>query len=264
MTRPHVVAHNLASLDGRVTTAPGVLLLHGDARWEAAVAGGGDAYAKLRRAVDPDAFLEGSGSFVREGDAPFHHPEPPPGERENLYADFLPDEVVHRAGHRGWFTVVDGRGRIEWRYKEYPDPEWAGWHVLVLTCSAAPPGYLAYLRRERIPYLVTVGERVDLVSALDGLYEKLGVRRVLSTAGGHLHGALLRAGLVDEIDLELAPAIIGGDRTPSLFGGPPLGIGDWPTRVEVTSAALEAGRVVIRCRVLGPVTPPDPAEAGAG
>lgn len=250
MTRPRVIAHNVASLDGRITTAPGVLLLFGDDRWERMVAGGGDAYARLRREVDPDAYLEGSGSFVREGDPPIRHPDPPADERPGLYADFLPAEVVHRAGHRGWFVVVDGRGRVTWRYKEYPDPEWAGWHALVLTCTTTPAGYLAYLRRERIPYLVTAGERVDLAVALDGLGAKLGVRRVLSTAGGELHGALLRAGLVDEIDLDLSPAVIGGEGTPALFDGPPLASHEQPTRVEITSVALEQGHVLIRCRVM--------------
>ena len=37
MPRPWVLAHNIASLDGRVTIGPGVLLLHGDERWSAVV-----------------------------------------------------------------------------------------------------------------------------------------------------------------------------------------------------------------------------------
>ena len=43
---------------------------------------------------------------------------------------------------------------------------WAGWHLLVLVSRATPPAYLAYLRDEEIPYLVTGEERVDLGQAL--------------------------------------------------------------------------------------------------
>ncbi len=34
MSRPQVVAHAIASLDGRVTLAPDILLLYGDERWQ--------------------------------------------------------------------------------------------------------------------------------------------------------------------------------------------------------------------------------------
>ena len=40
--RPRCVTYNMISVDGRVTLAPGVNLMAGDARWEAATAGMGD------------------------------------------------------------------------------------------------------------------------------------------------------------------------------------------------------------------------------
>ena len=66
-------------------------------------------------------------------------------------------------------------------------------------------------------------------------------------------GALLRAGLVDEIDLEVLPAAIGGRGTPSLFDAPPLGPGDWPVRLELTSVEQPGGgRLRLRYAVRGP------------
>ena len=52
-----------------------------------------------------------------------------PGVLLALYRDFLPAAVVNRPGQRGWFTMVDSRGRVRWVYKEWPGEEWAGWHL---------------------------------------------------------------------------------------------------------------------------------------
>jgi hypothetical protein len=35
MDRPKIVVHQTASVDGKLATAPGVLLLFGDERWQA-------------------------------------------------------------------------------------------------------------------------------------------------------------------------------------------------------------------------------------
>ena len=53
------------------------------------------------------------------------------------------------AAGRRWFAVVDGRGRVDLQFTEWPDPAWAGWHALVLTSHAAPDEHLALLRTAR-------------------------------------------------------------------------------------------------------------------
>jgi riboflavin biosynthesis pyrimidine reductase len=250
MPRPWVLAHNVASLDGRLTIAPGVLLLQGDERWSAVV-GDSDPYVALRQEFSPDAILEGSGSFVVDGVAPVDQPHDPAGDHPDLAHDFLPEHVVRRPSHQGWFTVVDGRGRVRWQYKEFPDPAWGGWHLLVLACGATPARYLADLHSQGIPYLVVGESRIDLAAALERLAGRLGVRRVLATGGGRLQGELLRQGLIDEVSLELAPTLIGGEATPALFDGRPLAAGEWPTRLRLNDVRVENGRVIIRAVVVG-------------
>jgi riboflavin biosynthesis pyrimidine reductase len=249
MSRPRVVIFASASVDGRLTLAPDVLLMFGDSRWDA-ISGSSGAYDWLRSTYQPQAFLEGSASLVKS-DA---EPDPLPsatGDPQALYEDHLPDAVVRRPGQRGWFTMVDSRGRIRWQYKEWPDEEWAGWHLLVLVSRRTPAEYLAYLQRETIPYLVAGEERVDLQLALEKLGSQLGVTRVLSTSPGKLGGALLRAGLVDEINVEFLPAIIGGTETPSLFDSPALEPDEWPTRLKLLSTHVQAGgQVWLRYEVI--------------
>ncbi len=251
MSRPQVVTYSAASVDGRIAVSPDVLLLGGDERWQS-MGELSDALEWLRFTHKPQATLEGSGSFVREGDEPA--PLPPfDGNPAGLYTDFVPADVVQRPGHRGWFVAVDGRGRVRGWIKDGSvfGEAFEGWHLLVLVAHGTPPEYLAYLRSETSPYLVAGQERVDLQLALEKLRSTLGVTSLLSTAGGRLSGALLRAGLVDEVNVELLPGIIGGFDTPSLFDSPALKPGEWPARLELISARVQAGgQVWLRYRVI--------------
>jgi 2,5-diamino-6-(ribosylamino)-4(3H)-pyrimidinone 5'-phosphate reductase len=61
-------------------------------------------------------------------------------------------------------------------------------------------------------------QRVDLVRALDVLGE-CGLQRVLVEGGGSLNFELLRLGLVDELQLYLAPLVFGGSSAPTLADG---------------------------------------------
>ena len=259
MSRPKVVTFNSASVDGRLAASADVLLLHGDVRWQAIetwspVSPPVGPFDIVRALHQPGATLEGSGSFVREQDKPSPL-SPFEGDAAALYEDYLPGEVIDRPGHRGWFTVVDGRGRgRNWIVDGGVfGPDWVGWHLLVLVARHTPPAYLAYLRKEQIPYLVAGddGAHVDLHLAMEKLHSELGVDCVLSTAGGRLNGALLRAGLVDEVDVEYLPAIVGGLETPALYDAPALGPNEMPTRLELISCqVLSGGRIWARYRVV--------------
>jgi 2,5-diamino-6-(ribosylamino)-4(3H)-pyrimidinone 5'-phosphate reductase len=257
MKRPKVIVINTASIDGKIAISPDSPLLFGDERWQviegwSPASESTGAYDQLKRIHSPQATLEGSGSFVPESAEP--SPLPPfEGDALSLYEDYLPDDVVRREGHQGWFTAVDGRGRVRNWTKDGAafGEEHVGWHLLVLVGRHTPPDYLAYLRHETIPYLVAGDGPVDLRLGLEKMLTKLGVTCVLSTAGGKLNSALLRAGLVDEVNVEFLPAIIGGRETPALFDSPALEPGERPGRLELISAQVQAsGRLWARYRVV--------------
>ena len=167
--RPRVVVSVGTSVDGRVTLRRDRLLLDEDASrvWQSLSPPGAHALEDARSSLlaslyQPQAVLEGSGSFVADSVGPlsglsidFDY------SVDVLYSDFLPEEVVERPDHEKWFTVVDSRGRVKWHTKSR-----GGFDLLVLVACATPPEYLAYLRQERISYLVVGDERVDLPVAL--------------------------------------------------------------------------------------------------
>jgi riboflavin biosynthesis pyrimidine reductase len=250
MNRPQLIVHSVASLDGRLTLAPDVLLLYGDPRWQMVSSSDEDVYARLMQEYQPQALLEGSGSLMLPGQS--GDPLPPvEGDTGGLYQHFLPETIVKGAANRRWFSVVDSQGRVRWLYKEFPGETWSGYYLLVLVAHKTPATYLAYLQRENIPYLVVGDQRVDLPLALSEMQAQLGVQTVVSTAGGRLNGALLRAGLVDETSVEFCPAVIGGEHTPSLFTAPDLLPAENPVRLKLKDCqARPDGKVWLRYWVL--------------
>ena len=84
--------------------------------------------------------------------------------------------------------------------------------------------------------------RVDLASALRKLAD-LGMRRVLVEGGGTLNFELLRLGLVDEVQVYVAPLIFGGAASPTLADG------DGGLRLPLNRASVETfddGGVLLR------------------
>jgi riboflavin biosynthesis pyrimidine reductase len=189
----------------------------------------------------------GAGSFVTEGETLRALP-PYEGDPATLYEDYLPTEVVNRPDHTLWLTVVDGRGRLRTGSKDDGIP---GHRIIHLTSRAAPPEHLAFLQSEKIPYIIAGEERVDLPSAMEKMRARLGVTCLLCTGGGKLTGALLRAGLVDELNLILRPEAIGGTATPTLFQSPDLGPDEPQTKFKLHSAQVRAdGQLWLRYRTM--------------
>lgn len=122
---------------------------------------------------------------------------------------------------RPLLVVTDSKGRgYNWQFfRDWPFIR----DVVVLVSSRTPESYLRYLEERYVDYIVKGEERVDLSEALMELNRRYGVRTVRTDSGGSLNGALLRAGLVDEISLLVAPSLVGGLSPRSFFRAPDLG-----------------------------------------
>ena len=60
---------------------------------------------------------------------------------------------------------------------------------------------------------------IDFRAAFRWLREKWKVKRLLCEGGGELHGALIRADLLDELHLTICPTIFGGRSAPTIADG---------------------------------------------
>jgi 2,5-diamino-6-(ribosylamino)-4(3H)-pyrimidinone 5'-phosphate reductase len=122
--------------------------------------------------------------------------------------------------------------------------------VVVFTTGATASEQIARLRSKGAEVIVMEGERVDLTEALGRLYA-LGVRRLMVEGGGTLNAELLRAGLVDEVHLYIAPLIFGGANAPTLADGTGLSR-EAAINLDLLSVdPTEEGGIIVRYAVRG-------------
>jgi 2,5-diamino-6-(ribosylamino)-4(3H)-pyrimidinone 5'-phosphate reductase len=112
-------------------------------------------------------------------------------------------------------AVVDGRSRVrEWDALRDVG-HWSD--VVALRCAATPLTQIERPARQ----LVRGVDRVDLAAVLDE-FGRAGARTVRVDSGGELIGALLAAGLVDEVSLLVHPVLVGSSGTRRWHGRTPL------------------------------------------
>jgi 2,5-diamino-6-(ribosylamino)-4(3H)-pyrimidinone 5'-phosphate reductase len=117
-------------------------------------------------------------------------------------------------------AIVDSRGRLRNWHLLRRESYWRD--VVALVSHATPPTFVEYLEARHVEYIVAGEERVDLRAALEELNARHGVELVRVDSGGILNGALLRAGLVDEVSVLINPSLVGGTSTRSIFQAPDL------------------------------------------
>jgi 2,5-diamino-6-(ribosylamino)-4(3H)-pyrimidinone 5'-phosphate reductase len=108
--------------------------------------------------------------------------------------------------------AVDASGRLAW---ESGDIE--GDHVVAIVSERVSDEYLTFLRERGVSYLLAGAAEVDLPLALRKIAAGFGVRTLMLEGGGRINGGMLRAGLIDEVSLLLAPVVDGRIGTPALF-----------------------------------------------
>jgi 2,5-diamino-6-(ribosylamino)-4(3H)-pyrimidinone 5'-phosphate reductase len=89
---------------------------------------------------------------------------------------------------------------------------------MIFTTTQTKASDIGLLRQLDMQVFVTEGDRVDLPSALQQL-KRSGVQNLLVEGGGILNEELIKYGLVDEINLYIAPLIFGGANAPTFVSG---------------------------------------------
>ena len=116
--------------------------------------------------------------------------------------------------------------------------------TILVTCAAADAARREALAAAGVVVLVCGDDEVDLPLALDRL-AALGHEQVLCEGGPALFRDALAAGVVDELDLSIAPALVGGGHR--LVDGLPA-----VTRLDLRQVLEEDGLLFTRYALAAP------------
>lgn len=117
--------------------------------------------------------------------------------------------------------------------------------VVIFTTNRTSKGQIESLRAQGADVYVHSRARVDLPDALATL-KGLGVERLMVEGGATLNFELLRLGLVDEVNVFIAPLIFGGESAPTMAAGAGLERGAAVALKAIKVEAWDDGGVLIQ------------------
>jgi 2,5-diamino-6-(ribosylamino)-4(3H)-pyrimidinone 5'-phosphate reductase len=191
---PHVILHNIVSLDGRMDWfMPDIGLFY-----------------ELVSFWKEDASLVGSGTILKAL------------EHESAVEETAKssDEKSHADKEKPLLIIPDSKGRATKLHLLKKQPYWRD--VIVLCSSSTPRSFLEYLYENKIEYVISGDDHVDFHSSFQILNSQYKINVMRVDSGGILNGVLLRAGLVDEVSILISPSLVGGFSPNSFYRAPDL------------------------------------------
>lgn len=193
MMKPYIICHMMASIDGRI-----------DCEMTDKISGN-----EYYMALD---LLECSSQLSGKVTAEMHYAR---ADHFESHEGSVGKTVFHKVVEtEGYAIVADSYGTLL-----YNGNRLDGKPLLVITSEQAATDYLRLLEQQGISYIAAGTERTDLVKAMDILAREFGVKRLAVCGGGHINGAFLEAGLLDEVSLQIAAGIDGRRGMAAVFDG---------------------------------------------
>ena len=230
MSRPRVICHMMTSIDGRIVTDGWPMSPEGRKQYEL-----------LHATYEPDGWLCGRVTMELH----FASGVRPDADVVREYHGPPRDDFVAPGEHDSYAFALDSHGRLVWESGEIE-----GDHVVAILTTRVADEYLATLRARGVSYLLAGSPDLDLPLALDKIGERFGVRTLMLEGGGGINGSMLRAGLVDEVSVLVAPVVDGRVGTAALFDVEGANVA--PRRLKLQSVEQRADDVLwMRYKVLG-------------
>ncbi len=191
--KPHVTCHMLGSVDGKIKQNIWGLKDHHKYFEEPA--------AKIKA----DAWLVGRVT-MQEFSSKKSHP------RKRGRLQIPPGDFVGKHHVKTYAVVIDPSGKCNWDSNMVSTE-----HVIEVLTEKVPASYLDHLRSKNVSYVFGGKQTLDLALVLEKLNRLFGIKRLRIDGGGHVNGSFLKAGLIDEFSLVLAPFADGTTGAPTVF-----------------------------------------------
>ena len=197
--RPRVICHMGASLDGRIVVDGWPREVSEAVRRE---------YERVHESYEADGWI--CGRVTME---PFAGGVRPEAEVAREHTGSAPRDDFRAPGDFDSFAfAIDASGRLAWQSNDI-----SGDHVVAVLSGRVSDEYLASLRERGVSYLLAGAREVDLALALEKIGARFGMQTLMLEGGGKINGGFLRAGLIDEVSLILAPVADARMGTAALF-----------------------------------------------
>lgn len=192
--KPHVICHMLGSVDGRIIQK----------NW-----GLSDAHKYFEEPaakIPADAWLVGRTTMQEFCSKKKHKPRK--GKFTVPKGDFVAPVKA-----KTYCVAIDPSGKCRWDINKVSTE----YVIEVLAEDKVTAEYLDHLRSRNVSYIFGGKSELNLDLVLRKLRKLFCIKRVRIDGGGHVNGAFLKAGLVDEFSLVLAPVADGTIGSPVVF-----------------------------------------------
>lgn len=204
--RPRIIVHMVISLDERVT---GSFL---DSEVGAIAC---EEYYRLHREYKAQGFICGrvtmEGSFTK-GQAPeLDEFKGANVEREDYVAKKAPFYAVS----------IDPRGVLGWQGADICDEDegYNGAHIIEVLSDKVSDEYVAFLRSRGISYIFCGEDKIDIPMLCEKLKSLFGIEKILLEGGPVTNTAFLEAGVIDKVNVVVAPTYNNENEGDVLFHG---------------------------------------------
>lgn len=191
--KPYVICHMLGSVDGRIKQNIWGFKDHHK------------YFEEPASKIKADAWLVGRVTMQEFSSKKKHTLSK--GRVNILKEDFVADQPA-----KTFAVVIDPSGKCYWDTNMVSTE-----HVIEVLTEKVTGKYLEHLRSKNVSYIFGGKEELDLNLVLKKLYKLFGIKRLRIDGGGHVNGSFLKAGLIDEFSLVLAPVADGTIGAPTVF-----------------------------------------------
>lgn len=190
--KPYVICHMLGSVDGRIKQNIWGFRDHHK------------YFEETAEKIQADAWLVGRVTMQEFSSRNSFDLDP---EASLPYEDYVAEPES-----KTYAVVIDPSGKCFWDSNMVSTEQ-----VIEVLTQNVSPGYLAHLRSKKVSYVFGGKDELDLELVLQKLYKLFAIETLRIDGGGHVNGSFLKAGLIDEFSLVLAPVADGTIGSPTVF-----------------------------------------------
>jgi 2,5-diamino-6-(ribosylamino)-4(3H)-pyrimidinone 5'-phosphate reductase len=190
--KPYVICHMLGSVDGRIKQDIWGFKDHHK------------YFEETAEKIPADAWLVGRVTMQEFSSSKTYE--------LNSNASIPKTDFVAKQPAKTYAIVIDPSGKCFWDNNMVSTE-----HVIEVLTEQVSSGYLEHLQSKNVSYIFGGQATLDFELVLTKLYQLFHIQTLRIDGGGHVNGSFLKAGLIDEFSLVLAPVADGTIGSPTVF-----------------------------------------------